>query len=143
MTISLTHVALHVEDIDACIEFYKEFCNMKVTHRRTGKDPAFDVAWMSEPGKEQDFIFVVVGYGKAAIQDSNDIKHLGFAVESKAEVDRLAELAKKKGCLFWAARDEGYPIGYYCAVTDPNGTVVEFSYGQPLGPGSPDYKIES
>ncbi len=26
--------------------------------------------------------------------------------------------------------------GSYCGVGDPNGKIVEFSYGQPLGPGA-------
>ncbi|MCZ6873564.1 MAG: VOC family protein, partial [bacterium] len=26
--------------------------------------------------------------------------------------------------------------GYYCGVRDPDGNMVEFSYGQPLGPGA-------
>ena len=138
----LTHVALHVEDVSACINFYQEFCSMKVTHRRHDEESGVDVVWMAEPGKEQEFIIVMVGHGKATFQEENDYKHLGFAVESKAEVDRLASLADEKGCLFWAPIDNEYPVGYYCGVRDPNGTVIEFSYGQPLGPGSPEYKIE-
>ncbi|MCX4198148.1 sugar phosphate nucleotidyltransferase [Methylobacterium organophilum] len=34
--------------------------------------------------------------------------------------------------------DEPYPVGYYCGVRDPAGNYVEFSYGQPLGPGAED-----
>ncbi|HHM4583493.1 TPA: VOC family protein, partial [Pseudomonas aeruginosa] len=44
--------------------------------------------------------------------------------------------AEAAGCLVWAPRDEPYPVGYYCGLRDPAGNYVEFSYGQPLGPGS-------
>jgi hypothetical protein len=27
-------------------------------------------------------------------------------------------------------------VGYYCGLRDPDGNSVEFSYGQPLGPGA-------
>jgi hypothetical protein len=35
-------------------------------------------------------------------------------------------------------RDDPYPAGTYCGVSDPDGNAVEFSFGQPLGPGAPD-----
>ncbi|MDO8695654.1 MAG: VOC family protein, partial [Pseudomonas sp.] len=41
----------------------------------------------------------------------------------------------------WPPRDEPYPVGYYCGVRDPAGNYVEFSYGQPLGPGSEPMSI--
>ena len=88
----LTHLALHVRDLDACVEFYREFCAMGVVHERGGGDGR--VVWLAEPGREA-------------------------------------------GCLMWEPRDDAYPVGYYCGVRDPDGTCVEFSYGQPLGPGAP------
>jgi len=48
----------------------------------------------------------------------------------------LAEQAKKDGRLVWAPRAEPYPVGYYCGIRAPAGNIVEFSYGQPLGPGA-------
>jgi hypothetical protein len=61
--------------------------------------------------------------------------HYGFAVGSRAEVDAFAERARGDGCLYWEPREFAPPTGYLCGVTDPSGYVVEFSYGQPLGPG--------
>jgi len=141
MTPLLTHVAFHVKDVEACIQFYKEFCSMKITHHRKDEEAGVEVVWMAEPGKEQTFIIVMVGKGQKLVQAQNDYNHLGFAVKSKEEVDRLAKLAQEKDCLFWSPRQEDYPVGYYCGVVDPNGNVIEFSYGQPLGPGSPDYDL--
>ena len=66
----------------------------------------------------------------------NDYSHVGFAVASKDAVDRLADRARDEGRLLWEPVQESYPVGYYCGVVAPDGTCVEFSYGQPLGPGA-------
>jgi hypothetical protein len=50
----------------------------------------------------------------------------------------MAEKARVAGYLVWEPRQEPYPVGYYCGVRDPDGNMVEFSYGQPLGPGAHD-----
>lgn len=34
---TLTHIALHVPDLDTCIDFYSRFCGMQVFHQRAGK----------------------------------------------------------------------------------------------------------
>jgi hypothetical protein len=70
----------------------------------------------------------------------NDYRHFGFALDSRAAVDAIAQQARDAGCLVWAPRDEPFPVGYYCGLRDPNGNYVEFSYGQPLGPGAEDFE---
>ena len=130
---TLTHLALHVPDLDACIAFYTRFCGMRVFHERPGKGSR--IVWMAEPGKEREFIFVIMPGGMDRSLAENDYSHFGFAMASREEVDAVAELARADGCLIWEPRDEPYPVGYYCGVRDPAGNYVEFSYGQPLGPG--------
>ncbi|AEJ05283.1 VOC family protein [Stutzerimonas stutzeri] len=131
---TLTHLALHVPDLDACIAFYTRFCGMRVFHERPGKGSR--IVWMAEPGKEREFIFVIMPGGMDRSLAENDYSHFGFAMASREEVDMVAELARADGCLIWEPRDEPYPVGYYCGVRDPAGNYVEFSYGQPLGPGA-------
>ena len=46
---TLTDLALHVPDLDACIAFYERFCGMQVIHERPGKGAR--IVWMAEPGK--------------------------------------------------------------------------------------------
>ena len=133
---TLTHLALHVPDLDACIAFYARFCGMRVFHERPGKGSR--IVWMAEPGKESEFIFVIMPGGADRALAANDYSHFGFAMASREEVDAVAELAREDGCLIWEPRDEPYPVGYYCGVRDPAGNYVEFSYGQPLGPGAED-----
>ncbi|ABP79777.1 probable ring-cleaving dioxygenase [Stutzerimonas stutzeri A1501] len=131
---TLTHLALHVPELDACIAFYTRFCGMRVFHERPGKGSR--IVWMAEPGKEREFIFVIMPGGADRALAANDYSHFGFAMASREEVDAVAELAREDGCLIWEPRDEPYPVGYYCGVRDPAGNYVEFSYGQPLGPGA-------
>lgn len=139
MSVTLTHIALQVPDLDACIEFYRSFCNMHVIHERPGKGSR--IVWLAEPGREHAFIFVMMPGGSERQLAERDYSHLGFAMDSRAAVDKVAALARNAGCLLWEPRDEPYPVGYYCGLRDPAGNQVEFSFGQPLGPGSEQLPI--
>ncbi|UTW10343.1 VOC family protein [Marinobacterium rhizophilum] len=130
----ITHLALHVTDMAACVTFYQDFCGMRIIHERHSSRQT--ISWMAEPGRERDFIFVLMDGGQDLNLPDNDYRHFGFALDSREAVDRIAQQAEKAGCLVWAPRDEPFPVGYYCGLRDPNGNYVEFSYGQPLGPGA-------
>ncbi len=138
---SLTHLAIHAEDLSRCVEFYQSYCSMVICHER--EDNGTRVAWLAEPGRETDIVIVIIGGGSASHQNDGDFSHLGFAVESREQVDALADRARRDGCLVWPPRQEPHPVGYFCGVRDPNGNCVEFSYGQPLGPGAPDLQVEA
>lgn len=134
MITTLTHIALHVANIEACADFYRRYCGMKIVRDRNchGKH----IYWLAEPGREKEFIMVIMPGGQDRNQQEDDLSHLGFAVREKSHVDRIAQQAKDDGILVWEPRQEPYPVGYYCGVRDPDGNFVEFSYGQPLGPGA-------
>lgn len=132
---NLTHVALHVSDLDKSIDFYTTYCELHISHDRSDVHGG-RVVWMSEAGREHEFIFVMISGGpKRPVLDA-DFAHLGFALGSRDAIDRIAERGRAGGCLAWEPRQEAYLVGYYCGLSDPDGQVVEFSYGQPLGPGS-------
>ena len=133
---TLTHIALHVCDLEASIAFYCDYCRLEVTHDRTDASTGTRVVWMAEPGRERDFILVFISGGPERPALERDFAHLGFALASKDEVDIVAERARTAGCLVWEPRQEPYPVGYYCGLQDPAGQFVEFSYGQALGPGA-------
>ncbi len=137
---TLTHLALHVRDLEACVAFYRDFCAMTVVHERDAKSDGGggQVVWLAEPGREREFIFVLLAGGPGRDQGERDFSHFGFALDSRAAVDALADRAAAAGCLAWPPREEPYPVGYYCGLRDPDGNFVEFSYGQPLGPGAED-----
>ncbi len=134
MPISLTHIALHVKDFDACLAFYQTYAGLVIVHQRENHGKR--IVWLAEPGKEKDFILVILPGGPGRNQADNDFSHLGFALDSRAEVDAIARRAREAGILAWEPRQEPFPVGYYCGLVDPDGSFVEFSYGQPLGPGA-------
>ncbi len=136
MSPTLTHIALHVRDFAANLAFYRDFCAMNVVHERAAD--GVEVAWLAEPGREKSFIFVLISGGPGRRVAERDFSHLGFALASREAVDAIAARAEAAGILVWPAREEPYPVGYYCGVRDPDGNAVEFSHGQPLGPGAED-----
>ena len=135
MTPALTHLALHVRDLEACVAFYRDFCAMRIVHERDD-GAGGRVVWLAEPRREREFIFVLLAGGPGRDQGDRDYSHFGFALASRTAVDAIAERGKDAGCLVWPPREEPYPVGYYCGLRDPDGNFVEFSYGQPLGPGA-------
>ena len=130
---TLTHVALHVRDLDASIEFYQRFCGLRVVHERSSGADA-RVVWLAERGREKEFIFVLLSGGHGRQPAADEYGHFGFACANRAEVDRIASEGRSVGCLVWEPRSEPYPVGYYCGLRDPDGNFVEFSHGQPLDP---------
>ncbi|MCA8922657.1 MAG: VOC family protein [Planctomycetes bacterium] len=133
---SFTHVALHVPDMDAAVAFFADYCKLQPVHTR-GEGPN-RVVWLAEPGREKVLVFVLIPGGDYQPQGEDDFGHLGFALASKQAVDDVAAKARAEGRLAWEPRQHSFPVGYYCAVQGPDGRAVEFSYGQPLGPDSPD-----
>jgi catechol 2,3-dioxygenase-like lactoylglutathione lyase family enzyme len=131
---TFTHVALHVRDLEASVAFYRDFCGLGIVQERV--EHGERIVWMAESGRERELIFVLIPGGPGREIREGEFGHLGFAVASKAEVDEIAERARALGCLAWPPRQDPYPVGYFCGLQDPDGTFVEFSYGQPLGPGA-------
>lgn len=139
MTPAFTHVALHVRDLAACVAFYSDFCGLVVVHER-GEPGDRHAVWLAQAGREREFIFVLLPGGPGRDQGERDFSHFGFALESRATVDAIAKKARDAGCLIWEPREDPYPVGYYCGLRDPDGNAVEFSYGQPLGPGAEEIR---
>lgn len=135
MTPIFTHWALHVQDIKESVEFYREFCGLEIV-REHGEGPNDHAVWMTEAGRKGNYVIVLLLGGLGNNQAKSDLTHFGFAVSSRDEVDQLAEKGKSSGCLAWESQEFPFPVGYRCAVYDPDGYIVEFSYGQPLGPGA-------
>jgi catechol 2,3-dioxygenase-like lactoylglutathione lyase family enzyme len=132
MSVAFTHLAMHVRDLDACVDFYKTYAQMRLTHDRMNDGKR--VVWLAEHGREKEFIVVLIPGGPGRQQSPTDYSHLGFALDSKDAVDMIADMARSDGILEWEPRQEPYPVGYYCGIRDPDGNFVEFSFGQPLGP---------
>ena len=130
---SLTHLALHVKDLEASLAFYRGYCGLEAVHSRED-EPGVRTVWIAEPGRGKDFVFVLLEGGPGGRQREGDLSHLGFACKDRQSVDHLAAKADAEGRLLWPVTDAPPPLGYFCGVRDPDGNQVEFSFGQPLGP---------
>lgn len=128
--IGFTHIALSASNLDKSIDFYQRYARMSVVHERMDKEINKRVVWLSD--KTRPFVLVLV-------QNSNPVpilgpfSHLGVSCSSKVEVDHLCDQARREGVLSKEASDSGYPVGYWAFINDPDGHVLEVSYGQEIG----------
>jgi catechol 2,3-dioxygenase-like lactoylglutathione lyase family enzyme len=129
---AFTHCALHVRDLDASIDFYRDYCGLQLV-KEHGQGEGRTV-WLASPGAEESFVLVLLDGGPEHAQDKDDMTHYGFGVPAREDIDAIAERGRQAGCLHWEPRDYAPPTGYLCALRDPTGYVIEFSHGQPLGP---------
>lgn len=138
----LTHIALHCRDLSASARFYEEMCGMRVVHTRC--EHGVRVSWLAERGRESELVIVLIDGGIRPPQQKGDFSHVGFAVEAKEDVDAACDRARKNDwTVAWEPVQAPFPVGYFCGIEDPDGHVVEFSYGQPLGPGAPEQPFEA
>ena len=132
----LTHIALHVKDIDLSSDFYQQWCGMNEVDRRVSDRTGTTVVWLACQGQEDDFVIVLIdGADDEQVETGRErMRHIGFSLPERSDVQAMAEKAKESGILHWDYKDFPFPVGTLCAVSDPDGHIVEFSYGQPLGP---------
>jgi catechol 2,3-dioxygenase-like lactoylglutathione lyase family enzyme len=125
-----THVALQVRDIERSIAFYRRYCEMRVVHDRTDD---FRVVWLGWGEDPPNFVIVLLNK-PYEVNRQPEYQHIGIAVESRAAVDAVAERARADGqAVAWPPVDAGPVVGYFCGLADPDGNMVEFSYGQRIG----------
>jgi len=123
----LTHVALPVTNVDASLAFYEKYAGMKLVHRRRDESVGSTVVWLSDGTRP----FVIVLIGVAEVRNPLlPIAHLGVGCASRAEVERLVELAKAEGRPVVGPIDAPHPVGYYALISDPDQHTLEVSHGQ-------------
>ena len=124
-----THVGLQVRDVDRSIAFYGRYCGLRAVHERVEGSRVVWLGWGEDPPR-----FVIVLLGRPyETNHQPEYQHIGMAVDSRAEVDAIAERAAGDGYpVVWSPRDAGPIVGYLCGLQDPDWNIVEFSYGQRL-----------
>ncbi|MEM8747279.1 MAG: VOC family protein [Actinomycetota bacterium] len=143
----LTHIALPVRDLEKTLAFYDRYTDLVVIHRRYDEETEMSTAWLAnERDRTTDeaarFVIVLIE-GKLPTQITGDIEedygfltsisHLGLSLDSREEVDRIADMAREEGCLLLGPMYRNEVVGYICIVTDPDGNNLEFSVEQVLG----------
>jgi lactoylglutathione lyase len=123
-----THITINCSNIDASVDFYTSFCGLSIVRDR--RLEGRHNVWLGPETKSgEDPIFVLV-----IVQDevTARLDHFGFQCDSSEEVDRLATVAREKDILVQEPMDAGGVVGYFAMVRDPDGHLVEFTFGQPL-----------
>lgn len=126
-----THVALPAASIDASIAWYELHTPLRLLDRRA--DDAGESCWLCAPeATDRPFVLVLVSFNAVTGPRPTlaPFAHLGIELPSRLDVDEAAERARAEGCLSWEPQDLPDPVGYVCAVTDPDGNVIEFSHHQ-------------
>lgn len=135
-----THVALPVTDLDHAIDFYTTLTPLVVVARN--EDENGRGAWLSNDKQVEDpFVLVIAEFlpevaGRFEIEPGKPHRtlgpfaHIGIELPNREDVDAMAAKAKEMGCLMWEPKDMAAHIGYICAVSDPDGNVIEFSHNQ-------------
>lgn len=127
-----THVALPSSDLDASVAWYTTFTPLEVLAEHA--DDAGRNAWLSHPGAtDRPFVLVLVAFDAESGTKQPQLTpfaHLGIELPTRQAVDDVARRGAEAGCLHWEARQLPAPVGYVCALTDPDGNVIEYSYDQ-------------
>src|SRR5437588_9792629 len=98
-----THITINVSNLDRSIEFYTSLCGLSIVRDR--RPEGRHNVWLGPGTKSgEDPIFVLV-----VVQDKVKARldHFGFQCESRAEVDRIAELARQQNFLVEPPMDIG------------------------------------
>ena len=130
-----THIALPTRSVEASLAWYLAWTPLVCLHDRA--DDEGRTVWVGHDDSDQPdshpFVLVLIevtgGYEEIATT-LGPLAHLGFELTARADVDAVAARAAAAGCLVWPAVDLGPPVGYICAVADPDGNIVEFSHDQ-------------
>lgn len=126
-----THIALQVRSVDRSAAFYARFCGMKIVHDRTSD--GLRVVWLGWGEDPPAFVIVLIEK-PYELNRQPEWQHIGMAVASLSEVDAIHACAVQDGVGgTWPPVDAGAIVGYYCGIPDPDGNMVEFSYGQRIG----------
>ena len=123
-----THITINVSEIDRSVDFYTSICRLSVVRDRR-KEGRHNVWLGPSPAADEDPPFVLV-----MVQDEvkSRLDHFGFQCDSREEVDQIAEFARSQNLLIDPPTDVGGVVGYFTTIRDPDGHLIEFTFGQPL-----------
>jgi lactoylglutathione lyase len=123
-----THVTITVSNIDRSIDFYTSYCGLTVVRDRRREGGG--TVWLGPhtPANQKPTFLLVLGEGEV----TSRMDHLGFQCETREQIDQVADKGRELGILVEPPTDTGGIVGYFTMISDPDGHLVEFTYGQPI-----------
>ncbi|HEY3487938.1 MAG TPA: VOC family protein [Gammaproteobacteria bacterium] len=119
---SLRHVALNVQDLEACERFYVDLLGMGVEWR-----PDADNVYLSG-GRDNLALHRVAG-GKTGQQS---LDHIGFVLDTMEAVDQWYNFLRGRGVEVAAAPKTHRDGARSFYIRDPDGNTVQMIYHPPL-----------
>ncbi len=124
-TAGMRHVALYVEDIEACMEFYVGLLGMEVEWT-----PDADNVYLTSAG--QDNLALHRAPQAIARDSGQSLDHIGFIMHTPQQVDDWYEFLLARGVRM-KTEPRSHRDGarsFYCS--DPAGTTVQMIYHPPI-----------
>lgn len=123
-----THITITVSSMERSVEFYRSMCGLEIVRdrRREGGGTVW-LGYRPEANEDPSFVLVLM---EGEVTDRLD--HFGFQCDSRGQVDSIADQARARSILVHAPQDSGGSVGYWTIISDPDGHMVEFTFGQPL-----------
>ena len=128
-----THNALNVTDVFASAAFYRDWCGLDVLRTYPSSSGGQPVLHIGKAG-ESHYTVLVPGRLQHRHNNTTNISHMGFEVDSRKELVGLFEKAKREGRLHQTLQKLSH-AGELFMVRDPDGYVVEFSFEQDVKKG--------
>lgn len=128
MAAHFTHVTFTVSNFERSIAFYRDVCELDVVRDR--RQEGGSTVWLGPRGIDKanpPFVFVIE---EGEVTDRLD--HLAFQCDTRDEIEVKANLGRALNALHREPRDAGGSVGCYTMLRDPDGHIVEFTYGQPI-----------
>ena len=117
MSFTMAHTNINVLDMDRSLEFYKKALGLEPTRRVTGKDGAFEIAFISDGVSAYQIELTWLREKDTPYELGDNETHIAFIAD---DYDAAYALHKEMGCVCFENTDMGI---YF--IEDPDGYWLE------------------
>jgi len=139
----LSHVVIHVNDMDKMVAFYRDVLGMKITHERGG--PNGMVFLTSDPDYEDHEIGLFSGRGGEGVGNPKVLNHYCWRVPEIEDIRGFYKKFIELGVPIEETISYAYPWGseatVSCYFKDPEGNSLELQAFVDLDPNIPDRTV--